>query len=50
TSFFTKLSGTPTLQEQIVAGWSEEQIRNAWQEDLKAFKKIRKKYLLYKEK
>ncbi|MFA7138774.1 MAG: DUF1343 domain-containing protein, partial [Bacteroidales bacterium] len=42
TSFFTKLSGTPTLQEQIVAGWSEEQIRNAWQEDLKAFKKIRK--------
>ncbi|MEQ8337659.1 MAG: DUF1343 domain-containing protein [Cyclobacteriaceae bacterium] len=29
------------------AGWSEDRIRASWQEELKAFHKIRNKYLLY---
>lgn len=44
---FTKLAGSPQLQNQIEAGLTAEQIRESWQEDLEAFKKIRKKYLLY---
>ena len=47
-SFFTKLAGTKKLQQQIEQGVSESAIRNTWETDLKAFKKIRKKYLLYK--
>ena len=45
--FFIKLSGTTRLQEQIKNGESPEAIRQSWQKDIKAFKKIRKKYLLY---
>jgi uncharacterized protein YbbC (DUF1343 family) len=40
-------SGNSSLQEQIKAGKSEEEIRKSWENDLNAFKKIRKKYLLY---
>ena len=47
TGFFTKLAGTTKLQEQIKSGYTEEQIRAGWQPDIMAFKKIRKKYLLY---
>lgn len=47
TDFFTLLAGTKTLQQQIEAGWNEEQIRNSWQDGLEEFKKIRKHYLLY---
>ncbi|WP_026718817.1 exo-beta-N-acetylmuramidase NamZ domain-containing protein [Flavobacterium antarcticum] len=46
-SFFTKLAGSPTLQTQIEAGLTEEEIRETWQEDLKDFKKMRADYLLY---
>jgi uncharacterized protein YbbC (DUF1343 family) len=45
--FFNKLAGTSTLSEQIISGKTEAQIRESWQADLNAFKKIRKKYLLY---
>jgi uncharacterized protein YbbC (DUF1343 family) len=34
---------------QIKAGKSEAEIRKSWQPKLQAFKKIRKKYLLYKD-
>ena len=44
---FTKLAGTEQLQRQITTGCSAETIRESWQDELKAFKKIRKKYLLY---
>ena len=44
---FPKLAGTDKLQEQIIRGVSEEQIRESWQEELRTFKNIRKKYLLY---
>ena len=47
-TFFTKLAGTEKLQEQIEQGLSEKEIRKTWVQDIISFKKIRKKYLLYK--
>ncbi len=46
-SFFNKLAGNATLQEQIKKGVSEEEIYKSWQPEIAAYKKIRKKYLLY---
>lgn len=46
-SFFTKLAGSPTLQSQIEAGLSEDEIRETWQDGLADFKKMRADYLLY---
>lgn len=48
-NFFDKLAGTDKLRKQIIEGLSVEEIRATWQADLDAFKKIRKKYLLYKD-
>ena len=48
-SFFEKLAGTADLRKLILAGKTEQEIRDSWQEDLEAFKAIRKKYLLYKD-
>ena len=45
--YFTLLAGTNALQIQIEHGMSEKEIRDSWQKDIKAFKKIRIKYLLY---
>jgi uncharacterized protein YbbC (DUF1343 family) len=45
--FFTKLAGTKKIQQQLELGLSENEIRKSWEEDLKAFKIIREKYLLY---
>jgi uncharacterized protein YbbC (DUF1343 family) len=39
--------GNSILREQIINGSSEEQIRQSWQEDLKAYHRIRNRYLLY---
>lgn len=47
--FFTKLAGTTKLQEQIVSGKSEDQIRESWKDGLTRFKAMRKKYLIYTE-
>ena len=47
TNGFTKHAGTTKLQQQIEAGLSEQDIKMTWQEDLKRFKKIRAKYLIY---
>lgn len=47
TSYFELLAGTEDLRKQIEAGWEEETIRKGWQEDLAAYQKIRRKYLLY---
>ncbi|WP_218598681.1 exo-beta-N-acetylmuramidase NamZ domain-containing protein [Polaribacter sp. NJDZ03] len=46
-NFFTKLAGTEKLQEQIIKGLSEQEIRKTWEKDLKAFKTVRNKYLIY---
>lgn len=45
--FFDKLAGTDKLRKQIIAGWTEEQIRASWKEELTEYKTMRKKYLLY---
>jgi uncharacterized protein YbbC (DUF1343 family) len=49
TSFFRLLSGTNVLSEQIKSHLPERDIRKSWQNDLQAFRKIRKKYLLYED-
>ena len=46
-SFFTKLSGTPSLQRQIEEGKTSEEIRASWKKDIESFKLVRQKYLLY---
>jgi uncharacterized protein YbbC (DUF1343 family) len=46
-TFFKNLAGTNQLRKQIEKGMTEEEIRSSWQKDLKAFKNIRKKYLIY---
>lgn len=48
-SFFDKLAGNDELWKQIRDGVSEAKIRASWQPKLDQFKKIRKKYLLYKD-
>lgn len=44
---FDKLAGTTLLKQQIIAGKSEKEIRESWEPELSAFKKLRSKYLLY---
>ncbi|HKK61787.1 MAG TPA: DUF1343 domain-containing protein [Bacteroidales bacterium] len=46
-SFFDLLAGTDQLRIQIQDGVSEEEIRKSWQDELAAYKNIRRKYLLY---
>ena len=46
-AFFTKLAGTKKLQAQIENGVAEGKIRQSWQKDLIAFKKMRTEYLIY---
>lgn len=46
-NFFSKLAGNNEMQQQIMSGMTESQIRTTWQKDLAQFKEIRKKYLLY---
>ena len=45
--FIDSLAGSDQLRKQIESGASEETIRKSWEKDLKTFKHIRKKYLLY---
>jgi uncharacterized protein YbbC (DUF1343 family) len=47
TDYFNYLAGNAILKKQIMDGFSEEQIRSSWQDELSNFKTIRKKYLLY---
>ena len=47
--FFDLLAGTDKLREQISEGWTEEQIRDSWKEELAEYKNMRKKYLLYED-
>lgn len=46
-SFFTKLAGSPKLQQQIISGMSEADIRTTWETDLFNYKKMRIPYLIY---
>jgi len=45
---FTVHAGNTILEKQLKEGVSASQISNSWQPKIDAFKKIRKKYLLYK--
>ncbi len=47
TSYFDQLAGTPLLRKMIIQGKTEEEIRESWKPGITAFKKLRKKYLLY---
>jgi len=47
TNHFNRLAGTDQLKKQILAGKSEIEIRESWEEDLIAFASIRNKYLIY---
>jgi uncharacterized protein YbbC (DUF1343 family) len=44
---FDKLAGTYDLKQQIIAGKTEEEIRQSWEPGLSQYKIMRKKYLLY---
>ncbi len=46
---FDRLAGNDVLMQQIKDGVSESDIRKSWEPALSNFKKIRKKYLLYKD-
>jgi len=46
-SSFNRLAGNSKLQEQIKAGKTVEEITKTWEEGLKQYKLLRKKYLLY---
>lgn len=47
--FFNKLAGNDLLMQQIKDGKEEAAIRKTWEDGLRAFKTIRKKYLLYED-
>jgi uncharacterized protein YbbC (DUF1343 family) len=46
-STFDRLAGNGILEEQILQGLTEEEIRKSWEPALSNFKRIRKKYLMY---
>lgn len=48
-NFFDRLAGNQTLRHQIAAGIDEQAIRATWQEDLRRFLDIRRRYLIYPE-
>lgn len=45
--WFDLLAGTDTLRKQIINRLSEKEIRKSWEQELKAYKKMRSQYLLY---
>ncbi len=48
-NFFNLLSGNKTLQAQVKNKSSLAEIRQSWEPQLSAYKKLRKKYLLYQD-
>ena len=46
-NYFQKLSGSDQLHKALKNGWTIEQFRDSYQDDLNRFKLIREKYLLY---
>ncbi len=45
--WFNLLAGNSTLQEQLLSGKSEEEIRNSWKDELNFYSTLRTRYLLY---
>lgn len=48
-NYFSNLSGNTMLEQQIITGAKEEDIKKSWQDGLNKYKVIRKKYLLYED-
>ena len=48
-NFFNKLIGNSKVKDEILNGKMGPEIRKEWIKDLDAYKKLRKKYLLYSE-
>lgn len=48
-SYFNQLAGNDELRNQIMAGMSEDKIRESWQNDLNIFREKRKRYMIYKD-
>lgn len=46
---FDRLAGNDVLRKQVISNLSDDEIRKSWKPELDKFKKIRKKYLLYKD-
>jgi uncharacterized protein YbbC (DUF1343 family) len=49
TPFFDKLAGTAELRQQIELELTPDKIKASWKPGIDKFKKIRKKYLIYKD-
>ena len=45
--FFDKLAGNNELRLSIIEGKSENNIREGWIKDLRLYKELRNKYLIY---
>jgi uncharacterized protein YbbC (DUF1343 family) len=45
--WFNLLSGNDRLIEKIENGWSEDEIRQSWEQELKDYEALREQYLLY---
>jgi uncharacterized protein YbbC (DUF1343 family) len=48
-NFINRLAGNDMLAQQVKQGKTEAEIRKSWEPALSNYKKIRKKYLLYKD-
>lgn len=48
-NFISKLAGNDVLIQQVKQGKTETEIRKSWEPALDNYKKLRKKYLLYKD-
>jgi uncharacterized protein YbbC (DUF1343 family) len=46
---FDRLCGTSKVRNAIMSSSSLDALRNQWQVELKSFKKIREKYLIYRD-
>ncbi len=49
TPFFEKLVGVEYIRKMIIEGRSANEIKAMWQSEVEQFKRLRRKYLLYKE-
>ena len=49
TNYFNLLAGNASLKQQIIEGKDEDEIRQSWAFEIDRFKKIREKYLLYRD-
>lgn len=48
-NYFDKLAGSERIRKEIIAGRSALVIQAGWKKEVREFKKIRKKYLLYRD-